>query len=68
MAMAVGAQALGFDQTAKDRGRKFRGYRQRIDDKSIANPGLTDEECGVRRISLQFLAQLADQHPETLRM
>jgi transitional endoplasmic reticulum ATPase len=32
MAMAVGAQALGFDQTAKDRGRKFRGYRQRIDD------------------------------------
>ncbi len=32
MAMAVGAQALGFDQTAKDRGKKFRGYRQRIDD------------------------------------
>ncbi|HLJ57470.1 MAG TPA: ATP-binding protein [Chthonomonadaceae bacterium] len=32
MAMAVGAQALGFDQTARDRGRKFRGYRQRIDD------------------------------------
>ena len=32
MAMAVGAQAFGFDQAAKDRGRKFRGYRQRIDD------------------------------------
>jgi transitional endoplasmic reticulum ATPase len=32
MAMAVGAQALGFDQAARDRGRKFRGYRQRIDD------------------------------------
>lgn len=32
MAMAVGAQALGLDQTARDRSRKFRGYRQRVDE------------------------------------